>query len=102
MDHKYEGAPHSFTQVANSLNHFNVFYHWTKHNAFILSNFLYRYVDKGVLEIFGPTGLYKFSILLARSIENLATGFLLHYAFVNLLIIFSTFLYLLFVSASFL
>jgi hypothetical protein len=52
------------------------------HRFFILSNFLYRNIDKGCLELLGPLGLSRTFHYLGFKIELLATGYILHYAFI--------------------
>nr|NP_150355.1 NADH dehydrogenase subunit 5 [Rhizophydium sp. 136]AAK84285.1 NADH dehydrogenase subunit 5 [Rhizophydium sp. 136] len=68
------------------LIHFNIFNHWFMHRILILSNYLYRYIDKGILETIGPTGFSRTFHFIGFLIELLATGNILNYA---LIIIFS-------------
>ena len=75
------------------LNYFNVFYHWIKFISLVLSNYLYRYTDKGSLEFIGPKGLTNFFNYLASLLESLSTGYIPHYSFI---IISSTFIYILY------
>lgn len=79
---------HSFTYNLLFLNHFNILNHWFMQNFLILSNSLYRYIDKGALEMLGPLGLSRTFHYLGFKLELLATGNILHYA---LIIIFSIF-----------
>ena len=71
---------HKFTSTLTTMNHFNIFNHWIMHNTFLFSNYLYRYLDKGILELFGPLGFHKFFYYLGLIIELLSTGFIPHYA----------------------
>ena len=63
-------------------NHFNIFNHWFKFGSQILSNYLYRYIDKGILELFGPLSLSRLFNFIGFNIELLATGFIPHYIFI--------------------
>ena len=84
---------HPFSQFFTSFNHFNIFNHWVKFKVLILSNYLYRYLDKGFLEGgFGPLGCHRLFNFIGFNIELLATGFIPHYILINL---FSLFLLLL-------
>ena len=67
------------------LNHFNVFYHWIKYIALVWSNHIYRYLDKGVLEFFGPLGFLKLLHYWGFLIELISTGFIPHYAYILVL-----------------
>lgn len=73
---------HKFTSTLTTMNHFNIFNHWIMHRTLILSNYLYRYLDKGILELFGPLGCQKFLHYLGFTIELLSTGFIPHYALI--------------------
>ena len=73
---------HKFTSTLTTMNHFNIFNHWIMHRILILSNYLYRYLDKGLLELFGPLGCQKFFHYLGLNIELLSTGFIPHYALI--------------------
>ena len=57
------------------------------------SNFIFRYLDKGSFETFGPLGFLRAFHYLGFRIESLSTGFIPHYAFI---FIFSISLFLLF------
>lgn len=72
----------NFTTHFGILNYFGVFYHWVMFYVFVLSNFFYRYIDKGFLEFFGPLGILKFLHYLGFLIELLSTGFIPHYAYI--------------------
>ena len=41
------------------LNHMNIFNHWIMHTFLNISISLYRYWDKGLLQIIGPQGQFK-------------------------------------------
>lgn len=73
---------HKFTNTLTTMNHFNIFNHWIMHRTLILSNYLYRYLDKGILELFGPLGCQRFLHYLGFTIELLSTGFIPHYALI--------------------
>ena len=64
------------------LNYFNVFYHWVKFFGLMLSNFIFRYLDKGTFETFGPLGFLKTFHFFGFRLESLSTGFIPHYAFI--------------------
>ena len=65
---------HKFTQTLTAFNHFNVLNHWFKHKAQITSHLLYRYIDKGILELFGPQGLSRKFNYIGFNIELLSTA----------------------------
>ncbi len=71
------------------LNHFNIFNHWIMSLGFNYSISLYRYWDKGLLQIIGPYGLYKILHYYSFKIELLSTGYILHYAIIFLISIIS-------------
>jgi hypothetical protein len=50
-----------------------------------LANSMYRYIDKGFLELFGPLGATRTVHYLSYYLESFSTGFIPHYAFVFLL-----------------
>jgi NADH-ubiquinone oxidoreductase chain 5 len=64
------------------LNHFNVFNLVFIRSLFSLSIFLYRFFDKGFLELFGPLGFFRSNHLLGFLFELSATGFFPHYGFI--------------------
>lgn len=74
---------HKFTQTLTAFNHFNVLNHWFKHKAQITSHLLYRYIDKGILELFGPQGLSRKFNYIGFNIELLSTGFIPHYVLIS-------------------
>lgn len=76
---------HKFTNIFNSFNHNDITNHWIKHKYLLLSNILYRYIDKGILELFGPIGGKNLLSFLGFSIELLSTGFIPHYALIKIL-----------------
>jgi hypothetical protein len=45
---------------------------------------LHRHIDRGLIELIGPTGLMNLIHYLGFRLELLATGYLLHYAFIIL------------------
>jgi hypothetical protein len=59
--------------------------------SLVLSNSVYRHLDKGFLESFGPNGLLKFLHYIGFNISSFSSGFIPHYAFV---LIFSISLFL--------
>lgn len=71
-----------FTYTASALNHFNVFYHWVMHNVLLFSVYLYRYIDKGILEILGPLGLVRLLQYMGFYIELISTGYIPHYSLI--------------------
>lgn len=64
------------------MNHFNNVNHWIMQYTMVTSNFIYRYVDRGSLEIFGATGQSRTTAYLAFIIEIVATGFIMHQAII--------------------
>ena len=67
------------------LNQFNVFNHWIMHHILTASVILYRYIDKGLFELFGPVGLVRLTHWLGFKVELLATGFIPHQIFIIIL-----------------
>jgi hypothetical protein len=55
------------------------------HKYLSVSLLLYRYIDKGILELFGPIGGKNLLHFLGFSIELLSTGFIPHYALMKIL-----------------
>jgi NADH-ubiquinone oxidoreductase chain 5 len=64
------------------LNHFNIFNLVFIRNLFSLSIFIYRFFDKGFLELFGPLGFFRSNHLLGFLFELSSTGFFPHYGFI--------------------
>lgn len=81
-------TPFNFTSDFYLLNAFNVFFHWVMYLFFLLSNFSFRYLDKGFLEFFGPLGLLKFFHYFGLHLELFSTGFIPHYAYITTSFIF--------------
>jgi hypothetical protein len=90
VEHKFFVAPNldTISRVSDcathnltALNHFNIFNHWIMHQIFIIANYLYRYIDKGILELFGPLGSRKLLNYSGFIIELLSTGYIPHYVF---------------------
>ena len=79
---------HKFTNILNSFNHNDVTNHWIMHKYLVLSNILYRYIDKGLLELFGPIGGRNLLHFLGFYIALLSTGFIPHYALIMVLSLF--------------
>jgi NADH-ubiquinone oxidoreductase chain 5 len=64
------------------LNYFNVFYHWFMFFCLKISKKYYRNIDKGFLELFGPTGFLYHLIFIGLRSTSLSTGFITHYAYI--------------------
>lgn len=64
------------------MNHFNIFNHWIMHRVLVLSVLIYRYWDKGIIELLGPVGCARWVNRLGFQIELLATGFIPHQGFI--------------------
>lgn len=75
---------YSLTTHFSLLNYFNVFYHWIMYLVLVASNYLYRYIDKGFLEFFGPLGLLRFINYSGFLVEIISTGYIPHYAFIKI------------------
>jgi len=45
----------------------------------------YKFVDKGIFEIIGPTGLSKVILLISLNIDKLQTGYIYHYTSIILI-----------------
>jgi len=73
---------HVYTYTASALLHFNVFHHWVMHSFLVLSVYLYRYIDKGILEILGPLGLVRLLQFIGFYIELISTGNITHYSLI--------------------
>jgi NADH-ubiquinone oxidoreductase chain 5 len=89
-------ASFNLTTHFTLLNYFNVFYHWIMFYSLVLSNSIYRHLDKGFLESFGPNGLLQFLHYIGFNISSFSSGFIPHYAFV---LIFSLFIFILSLSS---
>lgn len=61
------------------LSHFDIYNHWIMHNSLNNSISLYRYFDKGLLQYFGPFGIFRLQNFTSFNIELLYTGFIIHY-----------------------
>lgn len=61
--------------------HFNIFNHWIMFQYCNLSILLYRIIDKGSLELFGPVGLSRLIHSFGFYSDSLSTGYLPHLAF---------------------
>ena len=61
-------------------------------------NYTFKFVDRGVVEIFGPLGLVRFFFNLSNQVSKFQTGFLYHYFFI---IIISILLFLILFFGSF-
>lgn len=79
---------HKFTNYFYFLNHVKTFIYWIKHKGLIFSNYIYRYIDKGFLEFFGPYGGFKLFHFKGFYIELLSTGFIPHYALIKIISLF--------------
>ena len=64
------------------LNFFNIFNHWIMFSVLRYAVILHRYFDKGLVELIGPMGLVRFFHYQAFQLEELATGFIPHYAYI--------------------
>ena len=73
---------HHFSLYSSFLNHFNIYQHWIMHNTFNFSNVVFRYWDRGLVELLGPMGLVQLFHYLSFQLELLATGFIPHYALI--------------------
>lgn len=62
--------------------------------ALSLSNYIFRYIDKGFLEFFGPFGFLKTLHYWGFLIELLSTGFIPHYAYIFISSLFLFFIFL--------
>nr|QCQ68451.1 NADH dehydrogenase subunit 5 [Synchytrium endobioticum]QCQ68470.1 NADH dehydrogenase subunit 5 [Synchytrium endobioticum]QCQ68489.1 NADH dehydrogenase subunit 5 [Synchytrium endobioticum]QCQ68508.1 NADH dehydrogenase subunit 5 [Synchytrium endobioticum]QCQ68527.1 NADH dehydrogenase subunit 5 [Synchytrium endobioticum] len=67
--------------LSGILNHFNIYTHWIIYNTLNLGVILHRHIDRGLIELIGPTGLINLIHYLGFRLELLATGYLPHYAF---------------------
>lgn len=69
------------------MNNFNILNNQIIMLFFKLSLTLYRYIDKGLLEFFGPIGIYRLIHWLGFKIELLSTGLISHYGLFFMLFI---------------
>lgn len=76
--------------ITKTFSHFNIFNYWIMHSSLNNSISLYRYFDKGLLQYFGPFGIFRKLNFNSFNIEILYTGFIIHYV---LLTIFGLFLF---------
>lgn len=82
-----------------TINNFNIYNVHVIYNTLKISNIIFRYWDRGLIEILGPFGLIKIIHPLAYLIEILLSGKLINYA---LLIFFFILLFLFFYFFNFL
>nr|YP_009659004.1 NADH dehydrogenase subunit 5 [Synchytrium microbalum]QCQ69002.1 NADH dehydrogenase subunit 5 [Synchytrium microbalum] len=75
---------HTLSLYSGILNHFNIYNHWIINNTLNLGVILHRHIDRGLIELIGPTGLISFIHYIGFRLELLATGYLPHYAFIIL------------------
>jgi len=85
LSSSFSSLPFNFTTHFTLLNYFNVFYHWVMFYTLVLSNFMFRYIDKGFLEFFGPLGFLRTLHFFGFYIELFSTGFIPHYAYVSII-----------------
>jgi len=86
-------------QILNQKFYFDIVYSYICIKILFLATYLYLNIDKGFLELVGPTGLTKFFVYSHKIINNLHDGFLFNYlqymlfgllSLVNLFILFYT------------
>ena len=65
----------------NDAINFNIYYHYIIASVFKASVIIFRYFDRGLLELLGPYGLSKSLQYLAFRVEMTYTGFIPHYFF---------------------
>ena len=73
-------GPHKLSLWTGILNHFNIYNHWIMHNSQNFGNIVFRYWDRGLVELLGPMGQMKVIHYQAFRVES--TGFIPHYAFI--------------------
>ena len=78
-----------------ALENQNIFNYWIKHYILILANNLYRNIDRGILEIFGPLGFIRFFNWIGFKVELISTGYILHYILLIVFVLISITLILL-------
>lgn len=79
---KVDSTEKSIVHYLGILNYFNLYNHILMHNFFIVSNWIYRYWDKGLLEFIGPLGLIRSFSYFQFLLELISTKFLLHNLFI--------------------
>jgi hypothetical protein len=72
---------HTLSLYSGILNQFNIYNHWIIYNTFNFGLILHRHIDRGLIELIGPTGFISFIHYIGFRLELLATGYLPHYAF---------------------
>lgn len=75
---------HTLSLYSGILNHFNIYIHWIINFTLNLGLILHRHIDRGLIELIGPTGLINLIHYIGFRLELLATGYLPHYAFIIL------------------
>lgn len=71
--------------ITKTFSHFNIFNYWIMHSSLNNSISLYRYFDKGLLQYFGPFGIFRKLNFNSFNIEILYTGFIIHYVLLTIL-----------------
>ena len=77
---------HSLSIYTSFLNHINIYQYWIMHNTLNFGNQVFRYWDRGLVELLGPMGLVQLFHYYSFKLELLATGFIPHYAFLIIFI----------------
>ena len=55
------------------------------HGSLNLSIYLFRYIDKGFLQLIGPIGINRLIHYISFKLELLSTNFILHYGMILLI-----------------
>lgn len=76
-----------FELYTSILNHFDIIQNKIINNGLNISIWVHRYLDRGLIEIFGPYGLLKLFHYLAFKQELLATAFIPNYGLIILIFI---------------
>ena len=78
---------HKFTYNLFWLNLFNNFNNNIIIKYFVISNIMYRFIDKGILEVIGPLGLSRLFEFLGFRIDKLSTRNIIQYSIILIQII---------------
>lgn len=73
--------------ISNTINELNNLFNWIIFHLMKSGQYIYRYIDRGFLEILGPIGLTRFSHSISYNLELYNSAFLLHNVFYILLFI---------------
>jgi NADH-ubiquinone oxidoreductase chain 5 len=88
-------SPHPSAKIyfLGVFNFYDVFISYFIAGYYTLSLYIYRYLDKGLLELIGPFGLSRFTHFLGFFFELASTSFVIHYFYLIILFLITLILF---------